>query len=68
MLNESTVPLLEFIKKYRSDDNEWWRLASGDMQNLFEEAIERLDKLRDTCIVEEYQNDADEIWPHWTGR
>ena len=40
---EPTIPMDEFLVKYRKDDNEWWRLDSGDMQNLFEEAVERLE-------------------------
>ena len=39
---EPTIPMDEFLVKYRKDDNEWWRLESGDMQNLFEEAADRL--------------------------
>lgn len=38
---EPTIPMDEFLVKYRKDDNEWWRLESGDMQNLFEEAVDR---------------------------
>ena len=32
----------EFLAKYQENDNEWWKLSSGDMQNLFEEAVEQL--------------------------
>jgi len=28
-----------FLKQYAEDDNIWWRLGSGDMQNIFEEAV-----------------------------
>lgn len=40
-----TVSLAEFLIRYQRDDNEWWRLATGDMQNLFEEACDRHDRL-----------------------
>ncbi len=36
----------DFIKRYADDDNEWWRLSSGEMQNLFEEAYGRYDILK----------------------
>ena len=29
---------------------------------------DRLNRLRDTCVVDEYQGRADEIWPHWLKR
>lgn len=35
-------PLDEFLKRYEHDDNEWWRIPCGDHQNLFDEAVERM--------------------------
>ena len=43
---ERTLPLSEFFPKYVRDDNEWWRLGTGDMQNLFDEAVEERDLWR----------------------
>lgn len=40
---EPTMPLDDFRELYKQDDNEWWRLQSGDMQNLFDAAIDRIE-------------------------
>lgn len=37
-----TPSLDAFLVAYAADDNEWWRLDCGDHQNLFDEAIDRL--------------------------
>lgn len=42
---EPTIGLSEFLQKYEKDDNEWWRLPCGDHQNLFEEAVEEIERL-----------------------
>jgi hypothetical protein len=39
------MELNEFLPLYREDDNRWWLLSAGDMQNLFDEAIERAEAL-----------------------
>jgi hypothetical protein len=36
--------LSEFIKKYKNDDNVFWMLELGEIQNLLEEAIEIIEK------------------------
>lgn len=43
---EVTPPLDEFLSRYAEDDNEWWRLSCGHHQNLFEEAVERIEELQ----------------------
>lgn len=43
----ATPSLAEFLALYRADDNEWWRLSSGDHQNLFDEAVDRLHAFTD---------------------
>lgn len=30
----------EFYQKYKQNNNEWWRLSEGEMQNLFEDAAQ----------------------------
>ena len=37
-----TPPLDDFLREYEQDDNCWWRMACGHHQNLFEEAVERM--------------------------
>jgi len=37
--------LTEFLKKEKEDSNLFWRLSSGDHQNLLDEAIKRIEKL-----------------------
>ena len=44
MPTDPTPPLRDFIPRYEHDDNEWWRLQTGDMQNLFDEAIDALNR------------------------
>lgn len=44
---EPTPTLAEFLPRYEKDGNEWWRLESGHHQNLFEEAVEEIERLRD---------------------
>lgn len=34
------VKLAEFLEAYSENDNLWWTLDSGDMQNLFEQAVD----------------------------
>lgn len=46
MLNNDrapTAPLKEFLEAEREDPQLWWRLDSGHMQNVFEEAVRMLD-------------------------
>jgi hypothetical protein len=39
-----TPPLDEFLARYEFDDNEWWRMAPGHHLNLFDEAVERMQR------------------------
>ena len=39
-----TPKLDDFLKAYERDDNVWWRLACGHHMNLFEEAVERMQR------------------------
>lgn len=43
---EPTPSLAEYRRLDAEDDNTFWRLSSGDRQNLLEEAIEENDRLR----------------------
>ena len=36
----------EFLKQEKNDPNLWWRLSSGEHQNLFEEAVGHLNDMR----------------------
>jgi hypothetical protein len=36
------MSLAEFIEGEKADSNLWWRLSSGDHQNLLDEAIDRI--------------------------
>lgn len=40
-----TESLDQFRTRYDADDNVWWTTDSGDQQNLFEEALARIDDL-----------------------
>lgn len=42
MTPDVSPSLDEFLERYEYDDNEWWRLACGHHQNLFEEAVSRM--------------------------
>ena len=39
-----------FRAAYAEDDNEWWRTSAGELQNLFDEACERIDALTETNL------------------
>jgi hypothetical protein len=41
-----TAPLDEFLEEMDADDNVWWMIGSGHHLNLFEEAVEQLERLR----------------------
>ena len=43
---EGTPGLDEFLVHYRSDDNIWWMVSCGHHLNLFESAIEEIDRLQ----------------------
>jgi hypothetical protein len=45
MSAEPTMSLAEFIEGCRADSNLFWRLPSGDHQNLLEEAVDRIAEL-----------------------
>lgn len=40
---DQTPPLGEFLERFNSDDNEWWRIECGDHLNLFEAAVAERD-------------------------
>lgn len=42
-----TMSVEEFLEKQDKDPNAWWRLSSGDHQNLFEMAVDQRDEARD---------------------
>lgn len=39
-----TPPLDEFLRGYTQDDNIWWAMPCGHHQNLFEAAVERMER------------------------
>ena len=41
-----TPPLAEFRKAYDKDDNIWWMTGCGHHKNLFDEACDEIDRLR----------------------
>ena len=41
-LKKAYPVLHEFIAVYREDDNEYWKLSDGDMQNHFDAAIDMI--------------------------
>lgn len=41
-----TAPLSEFVAAYERDDNIWWVVGCGHHQNLFDAAIEEIERLR----------------------
>lgn len=41
-----TAPLDDFLRDYADNDNLWWYLDTGYMQNLFEAATEEIERLR----------------------
>lgn len=67
-----TPELDDFLARYEQDDNEWWRLASGHHQNLFEAAVDRMQAaerlLHDIAVARRGDcPDVDEQWerlPH----
>lgn len=40
-----TAPLDDFLDAMDQDSNWWWRIASGHHLNLFEAAVERMERL-----------------------
>lgn len=40
------MKLDEFIEKYQKADNIYWTLGAGEIQNLLEEAIERIEEMK----------------------
>lgn len=40
------MSLDQFLKRYATNDNEWWKLGPGEMQNLFDEAIWNMELLK----------------------
>lgn len=43
--------LESFVKLYEEDDNAWYYISTGDMQNLFDEALEKI-SAKDAEIAE----------------
>lgn len=41
---DPTPDLDTFLVAYALDDNHWWRLSCGHHQNLFEEAVARMER------------------------
>lgn len=39
-----TMSVADFLTTSETDPNLWWRLPSGDHQNLFDEAVERAER------------------------
>ena len=40
----------EFVRMEQDDVNAWWRLSSGEQQNLFEAAMEERDRLKGVLL------------------
>ena len=50
--------LSEFLGRYQSDDNEWWRLEQGEAQNMFDAAVESIARLGTRAERAEAERDA----------
>ena len=55
--DDDAMELSEFLPLYREDDNRWWMLSLGDAQNLFDEAVERMEAAE--ALVAELQSHQD---------
>ena len=40
------MTLDQFLRRYATNDNEWWKLEPGEMQKMFDEAIEEIKNLQ----------------------
>jgi hypothetical protein len=47
----ATAPLEVFRKAYEDDDNVWWRTDSGHHMNLFDSALEEIDRLTAALVA-----------------
>ena len=50
--------LSDFLGRYQSDDNEWWRLEQGEAQNMFDAAVESIARLGTRAERAEAERDA----------
>ena len=50
--------LSDFLGRYQSDDNEWWRLDHGEAQNMFDAAVESVAVLGARAERAEAERDA----------
>ena len=50
--------LSDFLGRYQSDDNEWWRLEQGEAQNMFDAAVESIAVLGARAERAEAERDA----------
>lgn len=62
-MSDATMPLDEFRKRFEEDDNEWWRLQPGDMLNLFDAAVDRIEAVEE--IVKEMKESVEEYSQTW---
>ena len=44
--NVPTPPLPEFCEEYEKDSNLWWVIGSGHGMNLFDAALEEIERLK----------------------
>ena len=51
--------LTSFLRIYRDDDNEWYRLGPGETQNLFDNLLSRSEAAED--VVKQLQKALDEM-------
>ena len=52
------MKLSDFLGRYQSDDNEWWRLEQGEAQNMFDAAVESVAVLGARAERAEAERDA----------
>ena len=52
------MKLSDFLGRYQSDDNEWWRLEQGEAQNMFDAAVESIAVLGARAERAETERDA----------
>ena len=55
------MELKEFRKKYKNDDNIIWRLSSGELQSLIDQAIECIENFESNGEANINKNDIEFI-------
>jgi hypothetical protein len=46
-----TAPLAEFLEAYNDDNNWWWQISCGHHMNLFDAAVDEIERLKEEIAV-----------------